>query len=374
MKIIHVVGARPNFMKLAPVHRALSQFEGIDQRIVHTGQHYDRAMSELFFEQLGIPEPDKNLGVGSADHATQTARIIEKMGLVLRDDAPESVIVYGDVNSTVAAALVATKLGIHVTHVEAGLRSGDFTMPEEINRRVTDSISNLLLAPSVDACQNLAREGVPDRSVALVGNVMIDTLVFVLPQADSAWSAVSEAHDVDHKKYCLVTIHRASNTDNPDQLRRICRALESIADRIPVVFPVHPRTRSRLNEIGYMQKDQSRVILADPLGYLEFLALQKHAAAIVTDSGGVQEESTYLRVPCLTLRANTERPVTISSGTNQIVGTEPEILVERIGAVLATPQVVREHPIRWDGLAGQRAAEAILADFPGLNTRTQAPA
>jgi len=358
MKLLHVVGARPNFMKLAPVLRA---FEGrAAQVVVHTGQHYDANMSGIFFRQLGIGHPDINLEVGSASQAQQTAQVMAKIEPVLIDQRPDTVVVYGDVNSTVAAALVATKLGIEVAHVEAGLRSFDRTMPEEINRVVTDRIADLLFTPSADGDENLLHEGVSPDKIHRIGNVMIDTLVRLLPAADDA-IAKSPLHDWIGKPYALVTLHRPSNVDDPQALRATCRALAGVARDLPVIFPVHPRTRARL---AAMAADESAALnLCEPLGYLEFLGLQRHATVVITDSGGVQEETTFLRVPCLTMRDNTERPVTVTMGTNILIGRTAARIEDEVRRILRGEAKYGGVPPLWDGHAAERMAD-ILAKEP----------
>jgi UDP-N-acetylglucosamine 2-epimerase (non-hydrolysing) len=352
MLILHVAGARPNFPKLAPVHRAM-RAAGWEQLIVHTGQHYDLALSAQFFDELGIPEPDANLEVGSATHAVQTARVMERLEPVLVARRPDWILVYGDVNSTVAAALVASKLGIRIAHVEAGLRSNDRTMPEEINRIVTDRLADLLLTPSRDASATLRDEGEPADEIAFVGNVMIDTLLHSLPaaRASSARARLGVADDA-----VIVTLHRPSNVDEPGRLRRIVAALGRIAMERPVVFPAHPRTQHRIAEAGI---DQGRVRLLDPVSYLAMLDLLHGAYAVITDSGGVQEETTALGVPCFTIRENTERPVTIVEGTNVLV-PDPDDLPARIAA-LASARPVGRIPEGWDGRASERIVEALNA-------------
>ena len=352
MRILHVVGARPNYMKVAPVHRALAG--RADQFLVHSGQHYDELMSAVFFDQLGIPPPDVNLEVGSATHAVQTAQVMMRLEPVLTAHRPDMVLVYGDVNSTLAGAIVSAKLGIPVGHVEAGLRSGDRRMPEEINRVVTDAVADLLFTPSDDGDANLANEGVPASKVHLVGNVMIDTLVRLLPLADAA-----KARDALglSERYVLVTLHRPSNVDDPETLRALLDVLDVIAQDVDVIFPVHPRTRARI--AGHAS--DSRVRFVDPLGYLEFLALQRQAAAVVTDSGGIQEESTFLGIPCLTVRENTERPVTITLGTNVLVGQDPARLLAETRRVLNGHRPEGRIPPLWDGCAAARIANVLLA-------------
>src|SRR6266851_4303643 len=311
MHILHAVGARPNLMKVAPVLSALKQYPKIKQTLIHTGQHYDTNMSDVFFQQLEIPAPDVNLGVGSGSHARQTAEIMMRFEPVVLERKPDLVLVYGDVNSTVAAALVCSKLLIQVGHVEAGLRSRDRTMPEEINRLVTDQLADLLFTPSADGDENLEREGIPSRKIHRVGNVMIDSLVRLLP------AAMEKKLNGLPDRYVLVTLHRPANVDDDRTLKGILECLLELNSQLKVVFPVHPRTRQRIAEFGF---DASQLDLREPLPYIEFLALQRRATVVVTDSGGIQEETTYLKVPCLTLRNNTERPVTVTIGTNILVG------------------------------------------------------
>jgi len=357
MKITHVVGARPNFMKVAPVIAALEHHPNAEQQLVHTGQHYDANMSEVFFKQLGIPEPDINLEVGSASHAVQTAQIMIKFEEVVQANRPDMVLVYGDINSTVAAALVCAKLGIPVGHVEAGLRSGDRTMPEEINRLVTDQIADLLLTPSADGDENLLREGVAAEKIHLVGNVMIDTLVRLLPAAEKG-ETLSRL-GLAAGGYGLVTLHRPSNVDDPAELHTIMSALVEIGRDLPLIFPIHPRTRQRLHVMGFTVPD-SQVQLTDPLSYLDFLALQRHARLVISDSGGIQEETTYMGVPCLTVRENTERPVTVTIGTNTLVGRDMELLHREVARILAGEGKQGTIPPLWDGHAGERIADVLL--------------
>ena len=354
MKALHVVGARPNFMKCAPVHAALQGHAGVQQAIVHTGQHYDRNMSDVFFHQLGIPEPDMNLEVGSGSQAFQTAQIMMKIEEVLLRERPDWLVVYGDVNSTMAAALVSAKLGIRIAHVEAGLRSRDRTMPEELNRLVTDQLADALFTPSPDGDRNLLEEGIPASKIHFAGNVMIDTLVRLLPRAPRP--------DLPGltPPYALVTLHRPSNVDDPGTLRSIAEALLAIRQKLQIVFPVHPRTRRCLKESGLGLASDSRFLLAEPLGYLEFLALQRDAALVITDSGGIQEETTYLGVPCLTLRDNTERPITVTEGTNLLIGHDLERLHREIGEILAGRAKRGRIPDRWDGRASQRIARVLV--------------
>ena len=356
MKVTHVIGARPNFMKAAPAILALRQYDEIEQVIVHTGQHYDRNMSDVFFEQLRIPAPDVNLEVGSGSHAVMTAQIMIAFEQVVLRDRPDLVLVYGDINSTVAATLVAAKVGVPVGHVEAGLRSRDRTMPEELNRLVTDQLADLLFTPSQDGDENLRREGVPAQKIHFVGNLMIDTLVRLLEHAKAPPIPGIE------RDYLLVTLHRPSNVDDREMLRAIVEALRELSAELPIVFPVHPRTRQRIAEFGLDLGDSSRFALMEPVGYLEFLALQRDARVVITDSGGIQEETTYLGVPCLTVRENTERPVTVELGTNVLVGRDMDRLKTEARRILAGEGKRGERPPLWDGRAGERVA-SIVAKF-----------
>ena len=352
--LLHVVGARPNFPKLAPVFRAGVRL-GVRQTIVHTGQHYDDALSASFFRQLGIPEPHHNLEVGSASHAVQTARVMERVEPILVQLRPDWLVVYGDVNSTMAAALVAAKLGIKVAHVEAGLRSHDRTMPEEINRIVTDRLADLLLTPSRDASEALLAEGESPDKIEFVGNVMIDSVLHALPSARG--TRTRERLGLRGAEL-VVTLHRPSNVDEPSRLEAIIDALDTVADERPVLFPVHPRTRERLRALGL---EPRRCRLVEPLPYLEMLDVMSGAGAVATDSGGVQEETTVLGVPCFTLRNNTERPATITHGTNRLVWDPGELpaLVRQV----TRPRHPRV-PEGWDGAAGPRVIEALLARTP----------
>jgi len=358
MHIVHVVGARPNFMKAAPVMRALASLDGLRQTLVHTGQHYDTNMSEVFFQQLDIPEPDINLGVGSGSHTYQTAQIMSSFEPVALESKPDLVLVYGDVNSTVATALVCAKMSIPVGHVEAGLRSFDRTMPEEINRLLTDQIADLLFTPSRDADENLLHEGISSEKIHLVGNVMIDTLVHLLPKALDRWIILHSSWKLE--RFGLVTLHRPSNVDHPEKISSIMNTLIEISDRLPLIFPIHPRTRLRLEDLKLL-KQNSRVHLKEPLGYLDFLALQCHAALVITDSGGIQEETTYLGVPCLTVRENTERPVTLSLGTNILVGQDMDRLRAEVGHILSGDRKQGQKIPFWDGQAGRRIADTIVS-------------
>src|SRR5882757_7620817 len=316
VKIFHVVGARPNFMKVAPVLEALRARENVAQAVIHTGQHYDVNMSDVFFQQLGIPKPDVNLAVGSATHARQTAEIMSRLEPVIIEGKPDFVLVYGDVNSTVAATLVCAKLGVRIGHVEAGLRSFDRSMPEEINRLVTDQLADVLFTPSEDGDVNLRREGIPAEKIFRVGNVMIDSLVRLLPSAQTSKRGVLP------ERYALVTLHRPANVDDGITLKGILESLLALTRDLAVVFPAHPRTRKRISDCGFKA---TQLQILDPLPYVDFLGLQSRATVVITDSGGIQEETTYLGVPCLTMRENTERPVTTTMGTNTLAGRSTRV-------------------------------------------------
>jgi len=350
MHILHVVGARPNFMKAAPVLHALAKRPAVEQTLVHTGQHYDANMSDVFFSQLQIPAPDVNLGVGSGSHARQTAEIMSGFEPVVLERKPDIVLVYGDVNSTVAAALVCAKLGIRVGHVEAGLRSFDWSMPEEINRVVTDRLSDCLFTPSEDGDANLQHEGVPVDKIYRVGNVMIDSLVRLLPVAMQC------SKNGFPERYALVTLHRPSNVDDSQTLKSILESLLEINEDLDVVFPVHPRTRQRISGLGLKLQ---KLHILEPLPYVEFLALQRRAVVVITDSGGIQEETTYLGVPCLTLRNNTERPITVSLGTNVVVGNDRKQLRSELSGIVRGNAKKGSIPPLWDGHAGERIADVL---------------
>ena len=348
MHILHVVGARPNFMKAAPVMSAFRQQLNVVQTLVHTGQHYDKNMSDVFFEQLGIAAPDVNLEVGSGTHAQQAAEVMSRFEPVVIDKKPDLVLVYGDVNSTMATAVVCSKLLIPIGHVEAGLRSFDRTMPEEINRIITDQLADLLFTPSEDGDRNLLREGVSPDKIYRVGNVMIDSLVRLLPVAKKC-----RANGFP-PRYALVTLHRPSNVDDSQVLRRILECMVGVSSELGVVFPVHPRTRQRIREFGL---ETTNLHLTDPMPYIEFLALQAGAAVVITDSGGIQEETTYLGVPCLTLRHNTERPITEEVGTNILIGNDMARLRIELSKILAGNAKRGAIPPLWDGQASERIAE-----------------
>jgi UDP-N-acetylglucosamine 2-epimerase (non-hydrolysing) len=356
--ITHVLGARPNFVKAAPVIRALAAL-GHPQRVVHTGQHYDERMSDVFFVQLGLPKPDVNLGVGSGTQAVQTADVLVGMEREFLENRPSLVTVYGDVNSTVGATLAGAKLGVPLAHVEAGLRSFDNTMPEEINRRLTDQLCDLLFCTSPEAIGHLAREGRPDSAVHLVGNPMIDTLLANLDKFDAA--AARAAYGLGTSRYVVATLHRPANVDSPEQAASLVRALHEVAREIDVIIPLHPRGRATLTAAGLT--GSPRIHVVEPLGYIEFMSLVRGAAAIVTDSGGVQEETTLLRVPCLTLRPNTERPITITSGSNRLV-TRGELAAAVLKACDDGPYA-GELPPLWDGQAGPRIARIITSWLAG---------
>jgi UDP-N-acetylglucosamine 2-epimerase (non-hydrolysing) len=350
MHILHVVGARPNFMKAAPVLQALGVRRGVRQSLIHTGQHYDQKLSDVFFSQLGMPDPDVNLGVGSGSHAMQTAEVMRKFEPVVLDRKPDIVVVYGDVNSTMAAALVCSKLLVQVAHVEAGLRSFDRGMPEEINRIVTDRLADLLFTPSEDGNFNLNKEGVAPEKIHNVGNVMIDSLVRLLP------AALRSPRNGLPERYVLVTLHRPSNVDDSEKLGSILASLFEVNRHLDVVFPVHPRTRQRIADFGLKV---GKLHLLEPVPYIEFLALQKNAAVVITDSGGIQEETTYLGVPCLTLRENTERPVTVTLGTNTLVGQDRDKLRSELTNALTGKGKKGSIPPLWDGHAGDRIADIL---------------
>jgi UDP-N-acetylglucosamine 2-epimerase (non-hydrolysing) len=359
-RIVNICGARPNFMKIAPLMRAYAAHPAVEALLVHTGQHYDERMSGLFFRDLDIAPPHINLEVGSASHARQTADIMTRIEPVLMQHKPDWLVVVGDVNSTIACALVAAKLDIKVAHVEAGLRSFDRTMPEEVNRLLTDAISELLLVSEPSGLQNLRREGHPPERIHFVGNVMIDTLRACSERAQQ--SGILERFGLTAGRYNLVTLHRPSNVDDPEALQRIAGVLEELANDLPTLFPVHPRTRERFRRMGLSESlERCRGLhLIDPLGYLDFLKLLTHAAVVLTDSGGIQEETTILGVWCLTLRDNTERPITLTHGTNTLVGSEPARILagyQRCRTSVPGPQLV---PELWDGQAAPRIA-AILA-------------
>jgi len=359
LKIVNVVGGRPNFPKIAPILEAMSEVPGMRSLLVHTGQHYDHEMSRIFFEDLKIPEPDFFLGVGSGTHAQQTAKVMVEFEKALEQERPDLVVVVGDVNSTLACALVAAKLLVPVAHVEAGLRSFDHTMPEEINRLLTDHLSDYLFTTSADANTNLLREGIPAAKIHLTGNVMIDTLRKYEPPARRRNTAGTMG--LQRGDYAVLTLHRPSNVDNPKAFAQILDALEAILSRLPIVFPVHPRSRKRIAEFGFNDRIETlpKLKLCAPLGYLAFLSVMLDARFVMTDSGGVQEETTALGIPCLTLRENTERPVTVEVGTNVVVGTRPERIVAEAMRVLDGTARRGSTPPLWDGRAAARIVEVL---------------
>ncbi len=359
MKIVHVVGARPNFMKVAPVLRAVERAGFAENRLVHTGQHYDFAMSDVFFVDLGMPRPDLFLGVGSGSHAEQTAKVMIGFEKLLLEERPDLVVVAGDINSTLACALVAAKLQLPSAHVEAGLRSFDRTMPEEVNRIVTDRLSELLLTPSADADEHLLREGTDPARIHRVGNVMIDSLLAHLPRAEER--RVPESLGLMPGGYAVLTLHRPANVDDPGVLAGLLDAVAELQEAIPVVFPVHPRTRKMLAAAGLEARLAALPGLrtCEPLGYLEFLGLTSRARLVLTDSGGLQEETTALGIPCLTLRENTERPVTVAEGTSTLVGRDPRRIVAAAREVLAGRGKAGRIPDLWDGRAAERIAEVF---------------
>lgn len=363
VKILSVVGARPNFMKVAPLHRAFDRSGKIDSKLVHTGQHYDEKMSDVFFNQLELPVPDYYLKVGSGSHAETTARVMIEFEKVVLKESPDLVLVVGDVNSTVACALVASKLHIPVAHVEAGLRSGDRKMPEEINRIITDAISDFLFVSEQSGVYNLRKEGVEEAKVFFVGNVMIDSVVHYMPKllGDDYLGSIG----VEEKDFLLVTLHRPDNVDFKEQLSRLIEILKSASDRWNIVFPMHPRTRSNLVKYGLYSdiEDLPKVQILEPLGYIEFMSLMKSASAIVTDSGGIQEEATYLKVPCITLRTTTERPSTIEQGSNVLIAElDPEIVLKAIDE-RTNRAWDSSIPNLWDGQASERISKILLSEF-----------
>ncbi len=359
-------------MKVAPV-LAAGERAGLRQYLVHTGQHYSHSMSDGFFEDLGLPKPDVNLGVGSGSHAEQTARIMIAIEPVLDRYGPDWLVVYGDVNSTIAAALVASKKGIRIAHVEAGLRSWDRGMPEEVNRVLTDRLADLLLTPSLDGNVNLKAEGVPDDHVVFVGNVMVDTLLRLRDRARLV--GMADRLGVAGKPYAVVTLHRPSNVDQPEVLKELMMSLRDLAEQMEVLFAIHPRTRQRIDEFGLTSISHPRLRLLEPLGYLETIGLVEPATLVLTDSGGLQEETTVLGVPCLTARPNTERPVTVSEGTNRLVSSTREAIglaVRQVLADRAAGTFSPRRPAGWDGQAGERVVEALVRAYRGSDSSVTA--
>jgi UDP-N-acetylglucosamine 2-epimerase (non-hydrolysing) len=361
MKLMLVAGARPNFVKIASIVKECQKFPEIDLCLVHTGQHYSISMSDMFFKELEIPEPDVNLEVGSASHAVQTAEIMKRFEPIVIEKRPDYVLVVGDVNSTIACALVAAKLGIKIVHVEAGLRSFDRTMPEEINRLVTDCLSDYLFVTEQSAIENLRKEGISEHKIHFVGNVMIDTLLKNRKKADQ--SDILKKLNIEPESYITTTIHRPSNVDNIEMLRNIICAFSYIQNEFPIIFPLHPRTRNNLIKYNLMDKihDLKNIIIIDPLGYFDFLKLMACSKMVLTDSGGIQEETTILGVPCLTLRKNTERPVTITDGTNQLVGIESADIINGYKQAI-NYKGLRRNPPLWDGDSAGRIIETLLKE------------
>jgi len=359
MQVFNIVGARPNFMKIAPIHRLMQQNNAFLPMLIHTGQHYDDKMSKFFFQDLGMPEPDIYLGIGSGTHAVQTGKIMIALEKEMTEKKPDLVLVVGDVNSTMAAALVASKLHIPVAHVEAGLRSGDRTMPEEINRVVTDSISDDLFVTEQSGLDHLKSEGISDQKVHLVGNVMIDSLAANLKRVKAG--PVLDQFRLQENQYALVTLHRPSNVDQKASLKMIFDAFQQIQQHMPVIFPIHPRTRKMISQFGFSSyiNDMSHLHLVDPVGYLDFLALMQHAGIVLTDSGGIQEETTVLGIQCLTLRPNTERPVTITLGTNRLVPLNTDGIVQAFRDALDHPKKGQIPPL-WDGQAAERIVNNLM--------------
>ncbi len=368
MKIINIVGARPNYMKVAPLHRAFQKYADIDSKVVHTGQHYDERMSSIFFDQLGLPKPDYYLGVGSGSHAVITAKVMVAFEKIVLEEKPDMVLVVGDVNSTLACALVTKKMNIPLIHVEAGLRSGDRKMPEEINRILTDSISDYLFVTEESGMTHLAKEGVPSEKIFFVGNVMIDSLCQYRTKASQL--TLLEDLNIQAKDFVLLTMHRPSNVDKVDKVATILEVIRQVSELKTVVFPIHPRTEKQLKKFNLYQKLEAipNLLLLEPQGYLEFIHLMENSAVIITDSGGIQEESTFLKIPCLTVRSTTERPITITMGSNVLI---PELAVEGIMNAFKTAldqesQDAFQVPPLWDGKAAERIAVCIREEYQKL--------
>lgn len=359
MKTVHlIVGARPNFMKMAPLYKEFAKYPQLfDVKLIHTGQHYDERMSKFFFIDLEMPQPDIYLGVGSGSHGQQTAKILDLYEKEILQNRPDLVIVAGDVNSTIACAMAAVKLHIPVAHLEAGLRSFDRTMPEEINRLLTDVICDYLLTPSLDGNENLLKEGVPENKIYLVGNIMIDSLVQFKEKANK--SSILQELNIGGEEYCLITLHRPSNVDTEEGLKTIITAFAEISKKIKLVFPIHPRTQKNIDKFGMrnLVDKIENLILIPPAGYLDFMKLQMNSKFLLTDSGGLQEESTYFGIPCLTLRENTERPITITQGTNKLVKLETEEIIKESLAIIAGEHKTGSIPEKWDGKTSERVVE-----------------
>jgi len=358
IKILSVVGARPNFIKISPVHKAFQKYNGtIVHKICHTGQHFDEKMSKIFFDELEMPKPDFYLGISGGSHAGQTARIMIEFEKILLEEKPDMIIVPGDVNSTMAASIVASKLGIPIAHVEAGLRSFDRTMPEEINRLVTDALSDLLFITEDSGIQHLRHEGIDKKKIHFVGNVMIDSLISYLPKIDQ--SEILTELGIEKQKYILVTFHRPANVDDPAYLKELINLLNDFSAYGHVVFPVHPRTRNNFEENNLLDKFAGDVLLLDPIGYLDFLHLTKNASLVVTDSGGIQEETTFLGVQCITVRDNTERPVTVDIGTNHLIGKDLKKVKASVASIMEGNVKKGKVPELWDGKAAERIASIV---------------
>ncbi len=359
MKILNIVGARPNFMKIAPIQRAMEKNDAMEPLIIHTGQHYDEKMSKLFFDDLELPRPARYLQVGSASHAQQTAKIMVEFEKVMNEEKPDLVLVVGDVNSTAACSLVAAKLGVKIAHVEAGLRSFDRGMPEEINRMVTDTLSDYLFVTEQSGLDNLRKEGVPDEKVFFTGNVMIDSLVYFLEKAKK--SNILDQIGVNGNEYALVTLHRPSNVDVKENFEKLLNAFVEIENDLKIVFPIHPRSRKMLRNFGLDNQisKMKNLILLDPIGYLDFMKIMQNAKLVLTDSGGIQEETTYLGIPCITLRENTERPVTIEVGTNIMVGSDTDLVISEAKKVINGQAKKGRIPELWDGKAAERIVSII---------------
>ena len=359
IKIINVVGARPNFMKIAPIQREMAKYDNIQPILVHTGQHYDERMSKLFFDDLQLPKPDIYLDVRSGSHAVQTAKVMMAFEEVVQKEKPDLVIVVGDVNSTAACSMVAAKLHTKIAHVEAGLRSFDRRMPEEINRLVTDVLSDFLFVTEKSGLQNLKHEGIDDSKVHFVGHVMIDSLIYFEPMA--AQSPILENMGLQPQEYGVITLHRPSNVDNKESFLKLLNAFEVIEKQIPLVFPIHPRSQKMIDQLGLREKVEKmhNLRLTEPLGYLDFMRLLHNAKLVLTDSGGLQEETTYLGIPCITLRENTERPITVEVGTNVLVGTDTQRIIEEAQKVLDGKAKKGQIPELWDGKAAERIVKIL---------------
>lgn len=363
LTFLSVVGARPNFMKVAPIDRAFRKYENVNHLILHTGQHYDKNMSKIFFEDLELPQPSEYLGIGSGTHAEQTAKVMIEFEKIIDKVKPDLVIVVGDVNSTVACTLVSVKKGIPVAHVEAGLRSFDRTMPEEINRIVTDSISDFLFVTEKSGIDNLKKEGIADNKIYFVGNVMIDSLKYHLEKSEN--SKIVSDLNLEKQKYILVTLHRPSNVDDENILKQIAKMFSDLPIGYKIVFPVHPRTKKMFEEYNLTNhlNLNDRIKLTEPIGYLDFLSLMKNAKMVITDSGGIQEETTYLQIPCITMRKNTERPITIEVGTNILCGNDFEMIKTEAEKIAGGKNKLGNIPELWDGNAANRIAEILYNKF-----------